>query len=199
MNVLIACEESQTVCLAFRELGHEAFSCDVQASSGGYPKWHIQGDAIKEAYSGKYDLMIAHPPCTYLSNAGACRMFPKSGELNHARFELAMEAREFFIKLLNAPIKYKAIENPRSLRCVKLPPYTQTIQPYQHGHEFSKDTRLWLRNLPLLRPTKYIYNYTPYISNLSGIRSKKQRSKTFAGIAAAMALQWSHFIEKNEK
>ena len=147
-KVLVACEESQTVCKAFRALGIEAYSCDLQECSGGHPEWHIQDDAVKEAYSGKYDMMIAHPPCTYMSKAGARWMYPTAGNLSQERFELAMEAKDMFLKLLNAPIKYIAVENPVPLKVVGLPKHSQAVQPYEYGHEYSKKTLLWLKNLP---------------------------------------------------
>ncbi|MFA5067455.1 MAG: hypothetical protein WC466_05385 [Candidatus Izemoplasmatales bacterium] len=150
-KVLVACEESQTVCKAFRALGIEAYSCDLQEPSGGHPEWHIRGDAIKEAYSGKYDLMIAHPPCTYMSKAGARWMYPTAGNLSQERFEKAMDAKDMFLKLLNAPIKHIAVENPVPLKIVGLPKYSQAVQPYEYGHEYSKKTLLWLKNLPLLK------------------------------------------------
>ena len=109
--MLIACEESQTVCKAFRKLNIEAYSCDIQDCSGGNPEWHIKGDAITEAYSGKYDLMIAHPPCTYMSKAGARWMYPTAGNIDENRLQKAIEAKEFFLKLLNAQIKHIAVEN----------------------------------------------------------------------------------------
>ena len=96
MKILIACEESQTVCLAFRELGFEAYSCDVQDCSGGHPEWHIKGDAIKEAYSGKYDMMIAHPPCTYLANSGVRWLYNKDGSKNKERWDNMEDAALFF-------------------------------------------------------------------------------------------------------
>ena len=103
-RVLVACEESQTVCKAFRALGIEAFSCDLQECSGGHPEWHIQGNAIVEAYSGKYDLMIAQPPCTYLSKAGARWLYP-GGKLDAIRYEKGIYAKAFFEAMLNAPIQ----------------------------------------------------------------------------------------------
>jgi hypothetical protein len=201
MIILVACEESQTITKAFRKLGHEAYSCDLQDCSGGRTEWHIKGDAIKEAYSGKYDLMIAHPPCTYMSVAGARWMYPTSGNLNIERFNKAMEAKAFFMKLLNAPIKHIALENPTPLKVVELPKHTQVIQPYEYGHPYSKRTLLWLKNLPPLRPTKIVNDYKPYLpSNTGGQKrgqvfrfktiSQKESSKTFTGIAEAMAKQW---------
>jgi len=201
MKVLIACEESQRTCIEFRKLGHEAFSCDIQDCSGGYSEWHIKGDAIKEAYSGKYDLMISHPPCTYLSNAGSRWLFQK-GKLNIDRYNLGLQAKAFFLKLYKAPIKYKAIENPTPIKIFKLPKHTQTIQPYEYGEPYSKRTNLWLVNLPLLQPTKILRKYEPYLPSNTGGKKRGQKykyvsinkidsSKTFIGISKAMAEQWS--------
>lgn len=207
-KILIACEESQTVCKEFRSLGHEAYSCDIQECSGGHPEWHIIGDAKEEAYSGKYDLMIAHPPCTYMSKAGARWMYLKAGELNIERYNLAMQAKLFFLELLNAPIKFIAVENPVPLKVIQLPQHTQQIQPYEYGHEFSKKTLLWIKGLPLLQPTNIIENYKPYLpSNTGGkkrgqqfnrgtSKNSKESSKTFQGIAKAMAEQWSKVFDE---
>ena len=206
MKVLIACEESQEVCKAFRTLGYEAYSCDIQEQSGGYPEWHIQGDALEEAYSGKYTLMIAHPPCTYLSKAGARWMYLTAGNLNQERYEKAMDGKDFFMKMLNASIKHIAVENPTPLKIVQLPKHTQAIQPYEYGHEYSKRTLLWLKNLPPLVPTDIKTNFTPYLpSNVGGkkkgqkfsfgvARNAKESSKTFSGVAKAMAEQWGDYI-----
>lgn len=197
MKILIACEESQAVCVAFRKKGHEAYSCDVQDCSGGHPKWHIKGDALKEAYSGKYDMMIAFPPCTYLSRAGARFMFPK-GELNQERYNKALDAKAFFMALYNAPIKHIAIENPTQYKMLNMPQYTQAIEPHMFGHPYSKRTLLWLKRLPPLMPTKHIEEYTPFVKSSSHrgsyqppTRTAKERSKTFKGVAQAMADQWS--------
>jgi len=194
MKILIACEESQTVCKAFRALGFEAYSCDIQECSGGHPEWHIQWDALIEAYSGKYDMMIAHPPCTYLSNAWARFLYPK-GVLNQERLAQWQEAKEFFMKLWNAPIKYIAVENPVPSTVYGLPKYNHTIQPYEFGHPFQKKTCLWLKNLPPLIPThitekpqstKVAGNWF----NKWGKDRQKNRSKTFQWIADAIASQW---------
>lgn len=191
MKVLVACEESQTVTKAFRRLGIEAYSCDIQECSGGHPEWHIQGDALKEAYSGKYDLMIAHPPCTYLSRASAIWMYPTPGIVCDYRLALAMKARNFFLALLNAPIPYIAVENPTPLRVCELPKHSQVIQPYEHGDPYSKKTLLWLRGLPDLEPS----NVVECIGSWTQLNRKvSKRSKTFDGIADAMASQWSSFI-----
>lgn len=206
MKILIACEESQEVCKAFRELGFEAYSCDIQECSGGHPEWHIQGDAIEEAYSGKYDMMIAHPPCTYMSKAGARWMYPTAGNLSQERYEKAMDAKDFFLKMLNAPIEYIVVENPTPLKVVGLPKHTQGIQPYQFGHNYSKKTLLWLKNLPELVHTDIQTEYTPYLpSNTGGAKrgqkfsrgtskNAKESSKTFSGVAKALALQYGNFI-----
>jgi len=201
-KVLVACEESQTVTKAFRAIGIEAYSCDIQECSGGHPEWHIVGDAVQEAYSGEYDMLIAHPPCTYLSKAGARWMYPTAGNIDPKRLSKAMEAKDFFLALLNAPITCIAVENPTPLKVCNLPPYTQVIQPYEFGHPYSKRTLLWLRNLPPLKPTKIVEDFKPFLpSNTGGFsRGKggsrgvahdaKTASVTFQGVAEAMANQW---------
>ena len=206
MKILVACEESQMVCKAFRQLGYEAFSCDIQDCSGDQPEFHIKGDALEEAYSEKYDLMIAHPPCTFLSKAGARWMYPTAGNLDQERYRKAIISRDFFMKLLNAPIKYIAVENPTPLKIIGLPNHTQIIQPYFFGHPYSKRTLLWLKNLPELSPTNIIEKYEPYLPSNTGGRKRgqkysrgvsrnaKQSSRTFSGIAKAMANQWSDYI-----
>ena len=201
MKVLVACEESQAVCKAFRELGHEAYSCDLEPCSGGHPEWHIQCDAL-ELLKLKWDLIIAHPPCTYLTKAGAVRMRVK-GEIVPERYQKAMEAKAFFLKFLNAECQRIAVENPVPMAIVGLPPYTQIIQPYQFGHPYSKRTCLWLKGLPPLVPTELVEHYEPYVNGGSkdangnyrrftgrNERDQKTRSKTFPGIARAMAQQW---------
>ena len=194
MKVLVACEESQRVTIEFRKLGIEAYSCDVLNCSGGYPEWHIKGDAIKEAYSGKYDMMIAHPPCTYLSNAGARHLYPK-GILNQDRYEKGLVAKDFFMKLLNAPIEKICIENPVQSKIFNIPKYNQVIEPYYFGDPFKKKTCLWLKNLPPLESTDIINKpqSTKIAGNLynkGGKDRQKNRSKTFKGIAKAIATQW---------
>ncbi len=207
MKVLVACEESQAVAKEFRRIGIEAYSCDIQECSGGYPEWHIKGDAIAEAYSGKYDMMIAHPPCTFMSKAGARWMFPTAGNLSEERFEKSQEAKDFFMKMLNAPIKYIAVENPTPLKVVGLPIHTQALQPYEYGHPYSKRTLLWLKNLNPLNPTEIIENYTPYLPSNTGGKKRgqsysrgisknaKESSKTFKGVAEGMAKQWGAVLK----
>ena len=202
MKILVACEESQTVTKAFRLKGYESFSCDIQECSGGHPEWHIVGDAIKEAYSGKYNMMIAHPPCTYMSKAGARWMYA-NGELNEERLTKAIEAKEFFLKMLNAPIKYIAVENPTPLKVVGLPEYSQAIEPHYFGEPYSKKTLLWLKNLPPLMSTCYV-DFKPFLPSNTGGKKRgqkysigvsknaKESSKTFKGVAEAMANQWGN-------
>jgi hypothetical protein len=195
MKVLIACEESQTVCKAFRAKGIEAYSCDIQDCSGGHPEWHIKGDAIAEAYSGKYDMMIAHPPCTFITNSGVRWLYNKDGSKNADRWQNLLWARRFFIDLLNAPIKHKGIENPIPHKHASLPKYTQLIQPWQFGHGETKATCLWLVNLPELQPTDIVSGREQKIWRMPpGPERTKLRSKTYEGIALAMADQWSKLI-----
>ena len=153
----------------------------------------------------KWDLIIAHPPCTYLSNAGACRLYPKKGQLNEERYQLGLKAKDFFMKFINADCDKIAVENPIPSRIYGLPPYSQIIQPYEYGEPYSKKTCLWLKGLPKLQPTNILTDYKPYVScgtshnkgnpDKSGVSraggAAKVRAKTFKGIARAMASQWS--------
>lgn len=230
LKVLIACEESQRVCTAFRKLGHEAYSCDIQEPSGGHPEWHIKGNVLDiieplnncrgEPYDfiifytmdgeihtieNKWDLIIAHPPCTYLSNAGACRLYPRAGQLNVERYKQGLKAKEFFLQIYNADCEHIAVENPVPSKIYELPKYTQIIQPFEYGHPFTKKTCLWLKNLPKLKPTNIVEPKGMYVNGNSAIWKKqaiqgevtgkskdpKERAKAFEGIAKAMAEQWS--------
>jgi hypothetical protein len=217
--VLVACEESQRVCTEFRKLGHEAYSADIIECSGGHPEWHIKGDALPlingdcefrtmdgwmHKIIGRWDLIIAHPPCTFISNAGA-RWLYAGGKLNEKRYEKGLEGKRFFMCFLEANCDKIAIENPIPSSIYELPKYTQVIQPYEFGEPWSKKTCLWLKGLKPLEPTNIIRDHKPYCS--SGSYSKthdpkfkgasrkggaaKTRSKTFVGIAKAMAEQWS--------
>ena len=193
MKVLVACEESQRVCIAFREKGHEAYSCDIEPCSGGHPEWHIQDDVLKHL-NEDWDLIIAHPPCTYLSNAGARFLYPK-GVLNKERYKKGLEAKDFFMKLYNADCPKICVENPVSSTIYNMPKYTQEIQPYYFGHPFKKKTRLWLKGLEPLKPTNIVnVSESTKIAgnwfNKGGKERQKNRSKTFEGIARAMAEQW---------
>lgn len=195
MRVLVACEESQVVTKAFRERGHEAYSCDLQACSGGHPEWHLMHDAVEVAESGSWDLLIAHPPCTYLSNAGARHLYA-GGTLNHERLNKGLSGKALFMKLLEINIPKICIENPIPSTVFGLPRHTQQIHPYHFGHPFKKATRLWLRGLKPLMPTEILWKRVKYVhrggcSVANGsVSSAKDRSKTFTGIANAMAQQW---------
>ena len=226
MNVLVACEESQEVCKAFRKLGANAYSCDIIECSGGHPEWHIQQDVIllingncsfktvdeiEHTVDGEWDLLICHPPCTYMSKAGARWMYPTAGNVDPERYRLAMEAKEFFMKFINANCKHIAVENPRPLKVVGLPKPTQIIQPYEYGHPYSKATLLWLKGLPKLNPTDIQEHYTPYLPSNTGAFSRggggsrgvahdaKTASKTFPGVAKAMAEQWTEYLMNNKE
>lgn len=215
MKVLVACEESQRVCKAFRDKGHEAYSCDVQEPSGGHPEWHVLGDAMKAIEGGQivtmdgrthdvgnWELLIGHPPCTYLSNAGARHLW-KHHELQAERFRQGLKAKEFFLEFLNADCPKVCVENPVPSKVFELPPYTQTIQPYQFGHPYTKRTCLWLKGLPKLEPTNVVDvvgTWCPsgsysrkHSAKHKGMFTKdraRNRAKTFSGIALAMAEQW---------
>ena len=191
-KVLVACEYSGTVRDAFASKGHEAWSCDILPSET--PGNHIQDDVLKHLDKG-WDLMIAHPPCTYLSNAGARFLYPK-GKLNEDRYKLGLKAKEFFMALHNAPINKICVENPISSKIFALPKYSQIIQPYEYGHPIQKRTCLWLKNLSQLKPTDIIFKrQSTKIPgnwfNKGGKDRQKNRSKFFSGIAKAMATQWS--------
>ena len=209
MKVLVACEESQAVCKAFRAKGHEAYSCDIQECSGGHPEWHICGDVlpllngscefttmdgVKHCINSKWNLLIAHPPCTYLSNAGARFLYPK-GVLNEERLRKGIEATHFFMAFYYADCEHIAIENPVPSSVYMLPKYSQIIQPWMFGHPVQKKTCLWLKGLNELQPTditeerqssKIAGNWF----NHGGKDRQKNRAKTFQGVARAMAEQW---------
>lgn len=186
MKILCACEESQRVCIAFRERGHEAYSCDIQECSGGHPEWHIRDDVVNLLYLN-WDMIIAFPPCTYITKSGAQLMFPK-GVLNEERFLKQRQAVEFFYKIWNAPAEKICIENPVPMHCAGLPKESCRIHPWEFGEPFTKRTYLWLKNLPVLLPTEIVKPERSWVSSTCG---SKERSKTFKGIAEAMALQWS--------
>lgn len=194
MKVLVACEESQRVCIELRRLGHEAYSCDLEPCSGGHEEWHLQQD-VTPLLKEKWDMIIAFPPCTYLSNAGARHLYPK-GVLNESRLEKGLAAKEFFMLFYNADCPRIAIENPTPSKIYGLPQYCQVIQPYQFGHPFSKRTCLWLKGLPLLVPTDIVeVSQSTKVPgnwfNKGGKDRQKNRAKTFPGVAKAMAEQWA--------
>ena len=222
MKVLLACEESQRVCIEFRRLGHEAYSCDILPCSGGHPEWHIQDDVLK--HLDGWDMIIAFPPCTDLAVSGA-RHFEKKREDGRQRKSI-----EFFCQFLELPCKYVSIENPINIisgdyikkwfpdiaEKYDLPRKpTQIIQPYQFGHPVSKKTCLWLKGLPLIEPTNvvepeiihskgksggysgplwYVTDENGKIISWNDPRTAIVRSKTFPGVAKAMAEQWGKIV-----
>lgn len=217
-KILIACEESQTVCKAFRDRGFEAYSCDIQEPSGNHPEWHILGDALesikaekittmddKVHYIGKWDLMIAHPPCTYLTVTGN-RWFniERYGDKAIQRYKDRKDAIDFFMLFVNADCEKIAIENPVGIMSSAWRKPDQTIQPWQFGNAFEKRTCLWLKGLPKLKPTniveipprkvfesgKSMPSWYADAWKLPKEERAKLRSKTFPGIAEAMAEQW---------
>lgn len=237
MNILVACEESQTVCKAFRELGFNAYSCDLVKCSGGHPEWHLLGDALDVirnnggiAQNGgrvmvdKWDLMIAHPPCTYLTSSGAKWFYhpddkglPIEDRRPHPKFPHRKQDQdagaEFFMKLYNADIPYIAVENPVGVMSTRFRKPDQIVQPFMFGNAARKTTCLWLKGLPLLQPTDVV-DEGETLTFKSGKRMQKWisdaltntktaeerrrlRSKTFDGMAQAMASQWGAFV-KNE-
>lgn len=203
MRILVACEESQAVTIELRKLGHEAYSNDLIECSGGHPEWHLQQDTL-ELLNQKWDMIIAFPPCTYLSNAGACRLYPTKGNLDIERYKKGMLGKEFFMAILNADCEKVVVENPVSSKVFDMPKHSQEVQPHQHGHPFTKKTRLWIRGLPNLEPSNEVESEGPYLPAGTGRKDRtkygaakraggdaKNRSKTFSGIAKAMAEQWA--------
>lgn len=203
MRVLVACEESQAVCIAFRERGHEAYSNDIQECSGGHPEWHLQMDTLEAIKLKRWDMMIAFPPCTYLTFAGTRHWN------NPGRLKKRLAALNFFAKIWLADIPKIAIENPRGCASPVIAKYSQEIQPYYFGDDDMKTTWLWLKGLPLLihqerdnlfsnrthsdKPKPHSYLKTsgkPTYFADGKTRDPKERSKTFPGIAKAMAQQW---------
>lgn len=191
-RILIACEESQAVTIEFRKIGFEAYSCDLQDCSGGHPEWHIKEDVTLQIYND-WDLIIAHPPCTRLSNSGV-RWLDERNLWNDM-----YQACKFFnifqdVAKTGIPL---AIENPIPHKYAKeyIGDYTQLIQPWEFGHGETKATCLWLYNLPKLMPTKIVEGREQRIWKLPpGKERTKLRSKTFQGIAEAMAKQWGDYI-----
>lgn len=203
---LVACEESQTTVKELRKRGFIAFSCDIQNCSGGKPEFHITGDCLPLLngkcwircddgtlhYIDHWDLLIGHPPCTYLSKVTAPLILDKNHNIkNLDRYNLLLDARSFFFTLWDAPIKYIMLENPIPLSIAQLPPYTQLVQPYNFGSIYSKATCLWLKNLPLIFNTCISYEHISYTATCHG---SKMRSKSFPGISAALADTYTYFF-----
>ncbi len=215
-RILIACEESQAVCIEFRKLGHKAFSCDIQECSGGHPEWHYQQD-IFEVMNLGWDLMISFPPCTHLAVSGAPHFAKKIADGRQ------QEGIDFFMAMINAPIEKIAVENPIGIMSKNYRTPDQIIQPYFFGDPFQKSTCLWLKNLPLLyhnsepnlfdsdithsdkseleyfewidkkgvKKRQPLWYYNAFKNAKSKYERSRLRSKTFPGIAKAMAEQWS--------
>lgn len=223
MKILVACEESQAVTKELRKLGHIAFSCDIIPCSGGHEEWHIMQDVLpllnghcgfktcdglQHYIDSKWDMILAFPPCTYLSNAGARHLW-KDHKLNEERFKKGLEAKEFFMKFYNADCEKIAIENPTPSKIYELPEKSQVIQPYMFGHPFTKRTQLWLKGLPQLKSTDVVEPERTWCpsGSYSGKHNEKHRgmftkdrprnrSKTFEGIAKAMATQWAGVLNE---
>ena len=205
-KILVACEESQAITIKLRDLGHEAFSCDILPCSGGHPEWHLQGDVFNYVNKG-WDIMIAHPPCTYLSVSGARHLYNKDGSKNLERYENQKFALEFVQKLMDAPIPRIAIENPVSVISTKIRKPDQIVQPWMFGDEATKTTCLWLKNLPKLEATKIVdkgertifksgKSHPKWYADAFALAKtpserRNLRSKTFQGMAQAMADQWT--------
>ena len=212
MRVLVACEESQAVTMAFRDLGHEAYSCDIQEPSGGHPEWHILGDAIKAIDGGKvatmdgrihnvgmWDMMIAHPPCTDLAVSGA-RWFAEKQKDGRQQRSIV-----FFMQMALANIPRVAVENPVCIMSTAWRKPDQIIHPWQFGHPEEKTTCLWLRGLPSLQETQNVREYMMTLAEKErnrilwmGSGHSRERSKTYPGIAQAMAEQWGGKISEEE-
>jgi hypothetical protein len=213
MRILVACEESQAVTIELRKLGHEAYSCDLLDQSGGHPEWHIKGDAVAEAYSGKYDMMLCFTPCTHLSASGARHFKEKIADGRQ------QQGIDLFMSFVNAPIEKIAIENPIGIMSNKYRKPDQIIQPWQFGDKAQKSTCLWLKGLPKLEPTKIVEKGEFFeFTSKKGVKKKMSmwcyqalkdaktpaersilRSKTFPGIAQAMAVQFTNYSSNKSK
>ena len=210
MRILVACEESQTITKELRALGHEAYSCDILPCSCGHPEWHLQQDVFEVIEQG-WDMMIAHPPCTYLAVSGARWLYNKDGSKNEDRWRNQAEALDFVQRLMDAPIEKIAIENPISVISTHIRKPDQIVQPWMFGDKASKSTCFWLKNLPLLTPTEVVDKgeFIEFISK-KGVKKRQPkwyfdalkeaktpaerrtlRSKTFKGMAQAIANQWT--------
>lgn len=230
MKALVACEESQAVTIELRNLGVEAYSCDIQECSGGHPEWHIMGDVLHiingyrlfwtmdgaehdDVLNDPWDLIIAHPPCTDLAVSGARHFARKRADGSQQR------SIDFFMRFTNLDCPHVAIENPICIMSTLYRKPDQIIQPYEYGHPVRKSTCLWLKGLPLLTPVDIVsfevihsagksggysgaswmcYDENGKIIPWNDPRTAKARSKTFPGIARAMATQWVSYIRETE-
>ena len=223
MKVLVACEESQEVCKAFRNLGHEAYSCDIKPCSGGHPEWHIMQDVIplldgrcsfktmdgiEHSIGGKWDLIIAHPPCIYLTLAGNKWFKPEFVDRFPDRQKQREKAVDFFMDIANADCDKIAIENPVGVMSSKWRKPDQYIEPYMFGDPEKKKTGLWLKGLSLLKPTNIVEPVIIHCKSganeprwhmetmhLPKEERSRVRSQTFIGIAKAMAEQWGAILK----
>lgn len=220
LRVLVACEESQRTCTEFRKLGHEAYSCDIIPCSGGHPEWHIQADCLPlldgdckfetadevEHYVKEWDIVIAHPPCTFLTlTANSWYEVEKYGEKARKRQRDRYKAIVFFMHFVLAHSKRVAVENPVGVMNTAYRKPDCIVHPYMFGDDAKKKTCFWLKGLPPLMPTEWIEPTTvptghgtdspwhAYTWNLPKEERSRERSKTFPGIAKAMAEQWSNF------
>ncbi len=175
MKILVACEESQAVTKELRKLGHQAFSCDLLPCSGGHPEWHFKEDVFNVIEQG-WDMMIAHPPCTFLAVSGARWLYNKDGSKNIERWQNQAEALDFVQKLMDAPINKIAIENPISVISSNIRKPDQIIQPWMFGDKAQKGTCLWLKNLPKLEPTNIVEKgeFVEFISK-KGVKKKQHK------------------------
>lgn len=200
MEILVAFEESQAVTIEFRKLGHNAFSCDLQESSGGFPEWHLQMDAFEAMKIKKWDMMIAFPPCTDLAVSGAAWFEQKRKDGRQQK------SIDLFLKVANSEIPMIAIENPVGIMSTHFRKPNQVIQPYMFGDPVKKTTCLWLKDLPPLLPTEIVspeittlstgakFSTWDYKISMDRKNRAKLRSKTFPGIAKAMAQQWGSIL-----
>lgn len=218
LNILIACEESQAECLAFRKLGHNAFSCDLQpCRRGGVPWWHIHGDVTPFLHGEtrfkvqdgvhlnvpRWDLIIAHPPCTYLSKVSSVHMAANADydimwrghvkRVNRIRYDLMSAARSFFFECLDAAAPFVAVENPIPMAIAQLPRPSCYVCPSWFGVKYTKKTLFWLKNLPPIMATLDFPNPKEFVRCSRG----KYRSRTFPELASALADQWSRYILDN--
>lgn len=220
MKILVACEESQAVTIELRKLGHEAYSCDLLSCSGHHPEWHIRFNCLPllngfcdfytedhrhHVIDNRWDMIIAFPPCTKTTNAGARHLWA-GGKLNMQRYYDGLCGKALFMAILHADCDKIAIENPTPSAIFDYPKPTQSIQPYEHGHSATKRTCLWLKGLEPLKPSNVVDKpvYGEFMQangktrktcwemeQLGGKDRAKNRSKTFPGIAKAMATQWA--------